>query len=72
VYCTEIKLDLQSSIYVHLSKIYVYTGEKVVLGQVIGEEGETGWATGSHLHFQVNIFGIPVNPRTFLGDGNLN
>jgi len=61
-----------SSLYGHLSKIYVYTGEKVVLGQVIGEEGETGWATGPHLHFQINIFGIPVNPRTFLGDGNPN
>lgn len=61
-----------SSIYAHLSKIYVYTGEKVVLGQVIGEEGETGWATGPHLHFQINIFGIPVNPRTFLGDENPN
>lgn len=59
-----------SSLYGHLSKIYVYTGEKVVLGQVIGEEGETGWATGPHLHFQINIFGIPVNPRTFLGNGN--
>jgi murein DD-endopeptidase MepM/ murein hydrolase activator NlpD len=61
-----------SSLYGHLSKIYVYTGEKVVLGQVIGEEGSTGWSTGPHLHFQINIFGIPVNPRTFLGDGNPN
>src|ERR1035437_586887 len=61
-----------TSLYGHLSKIFVYTGEKVVLGQVIGEEGSTGWSTGPHLHFQVNIFGIPVNPRTFLGDGNPN
>ena len=61
-----------TSIYAHLSAIYVYTGEKVTLGQVIGAEGQTGWATGPHLHFQIDVFGIPVNPRTFLGNGNPN
>ncbi len=59
-----------TSIYAHLSEIYVYKGEKVALGQVIGAEGETGWATGPHLHFQIDVFGIPVNPRTFLGENN--
>lgn len=59
-----------TSIYAHLSKIYVYPGEKVTINDVIGLEGETGWATGPHLHFQIDVFGLPVNPRTFLGDGN--
>ena len=59
-----------TSIYAHLSNIYVYQGEKVTIGQIIGEEGTTGWSTGPHLHFQINIYGIPVNPRTFLGDGS--
>ncbi len=56
-----------TSIYGHLDKIYVVPGEKVTPGQIIGREGETGWATGPHLHFQINVYGIPVNPRTFLG-----
>lgn len=59
-----------SSLYGHLSKIYVYKGQKVKITDIIGEEGSTGWSTGPHLHFSVYVFGIPVNPRTFLGDGN--
>lgn len=56
------------TIYAHLDKIYVYPGQKVTTADVIGAEGQTGWATGVHLHFQTNVYGIPVNPRTFLGD----
>lgn len=56
-----------SSLYGHLDKILVYKGEKVKIGDVIGKEGTTGWSTGPHLHFQINIFGIPVNPTTFIG-----
>ncbi len=55
-----------SSLYAHLDKIYVYPGEKVTMNQVIGAEGETGWATGPHVHFEIRTYGIPVNPRTFL------
>lgn len=57
------------SIYAHMSRILVYPGEQVHLGQVIGLEGQTGWATGPHVHFEIRVYGIPVNPRTFvLGD----
>lgn len=55
-----------TSIYAHLSKILVFPGQQVTVNQVIGLEGHTGWATGPHLHFQIDVFGIPVNPRTFL------
>jgi len=55
-----------TSLYAHLSQIEATKGEKVVPGDVIGLEGQTGWATGPHVHFQINVFGIPVNPRTFV------
>lgn len=58
-----------TTIYAHLDKIYVYKGQKVTTDSVIGGQGQTGWATGVHLHFQVNVYGIPVNPRIFLGEG---
>jgi murein DD-endopeptidase MepM/ murein hydrolase activator NlpD len=54
------------TIYAHLNKIYVFKGQKVTTSDVIGGQGQTGWATGVHLHFQVNVYGIPVNPRVFL------
>ncbi len=59
--------DNITTVYGHLNTINVKQGQEVKLGQVIGTEGETGWATGPHLHFEVRVFGIPVNPRAFLG-----
>lgn len=59
-----------TTVYAHLDKIFVYPGQKVRINETIGLEGETGWATGPHLHFETRIYGIPVNPRVFLGYGN--
>ncbi len=58
--------DNITTIYAHLDKIYVVKGQQVGAGEVIGTEGETGWATGPHLHFEVRVFGIPVNPLSLL------
>lgn len=55
-----------TSIYAHLDKIYVVKGQQVTTTDIIGKEGSTGWSTGAHLHFQTNVYGIPVNPRVFL------
>ena len=56
-----------TSIYGHLDSLAVTAGQQVTAGTVIGTRGSTGWSTGSHTHFQINVYGIPVNPRVFLG-----
>jgi murein DD-endopeptidase MepM/ murein hydrolase activator NlpD len=48
--------------YLHLSKVTVRVGEKVKRGQKVAEIGMTGRTTGPHLHYEVKINGIPVNP----------
>jgi murein DD-endopeptidase MepM/ murein hydrolase activator NlpD len=55
-----------STVYAHLDKVLVYEGQPVKMGDVIGNEGTTGWSTGPHLHFEIRVYGIPVNPRVFL------
>ena len=58
--------DNITSLYGHLDRINVKDNQEVKPGDIIGTEGSTGWSTGPHLHFQVNVFAIPVNPRLFL------
>ncbi|MEI7690284.1 MAG: M23 family metallopeptidase [bacterium] len=52
--------------YAHLETLKVTRGQEVELGTIIGTLGNSGWSTGPHLHFQINLYNIPVNPRTFL------
>ena len=52
--------------YLHLRKILVKNGEMVKRGGIIGEVGTTGSSTGNHLHFQINVNGIKVDPYDFL------
>lgn len=58
--------DNISTVYGHLDKILVEKDDEVKPGKVIGLEGSTGWSTGPHLHFEVRVFGVPVNPKIFL------
>lgn len=55
------------SMYLHLSKIAVKVGAAVKKGQLIGLVGDTGYATGPHLHLSVKIDGISVDPLSFVG-----
>ena len=54
--------------YYHLANgsIPVQVGDSVAAGQVIGQMGSTGYSTGAHLHFQLEIYGEPVDPLPFL------
>lgn len=54
--------------YAHASKLFVKTGMLVRRGRKIGEVGNTGRSTGPHLHFEVRMNGIAVNPNRFLQD----
>jgi murein DD-endopeptidase MepM/ murein hydrolase activator NlpD len=55
-----------STIYCHMSQIFVGVGQDVQRGQAIGAVGMTGDATGPHVHFQVMENGHPVDPMSFL------
>ena len=52
--------------YGHCSEIYVEAGQKVEAGEAIAAVGSTGAATGPHLHFEIHINGIAVNPQNYL------
>jgi murein DD-endopeptidase MepM/ murein hydrolase activator NlpD len=50
------------TVYAHLSRIEVVAGQHVEQGAIIGAVGQTGWATGPHLHFEVKIDGQQQDP----------
>lgn len=52
--------------YAHIALILAKEGERIRRGQVIAKVGNTGLSTGSHLHFEVVIDGIPVDPLAYL------
>jgi murein DD-endopeptidase MepM/ murein hydrolase activator NlpD len=54
------------TLYGHLSAIAVIPGQHVTRGQVIGYVGQSGRATGPHLHYEVRIHKVPVNPHKYL------
>lgn len=56
--------------YGHLSKVRVEVGQKVSRGDKIGDMGNTGRSTGTHLHYEVRTGGSATNPMTFIKAAN--
>ena len=52
--------------YAHLSRIRVKVGQRVSRGDRIGDMGNTGRSTGTHLHYEVRVGGKAVNPMTYI------
>ena len=59
--------DGQETLYAHMQYLYVRAGEVVQAGQRLGTAGQTGRATGAHLHFELLSGGIRYDPSDALG-----
>ncbi len=55
-----------STRYGHCARIDVKVGDEVERGKIIGYVGSTGRSTGSHVHYEVRIHGMPVDPEKYL------
>jgi murein DD-endopeptidase MepM/ murein hydrolase activator NlpD len=54
------------TLYAHLSQINVSLCQSVSVGMVIGYAGNTGNSFGAHLHFEIRLNGVHVNPWSYL------
>jgi septal ring factor EnvC (AmiA/AmiB activator) len=51
------------TLYAHNSRILVKSGQRVSRGDLISKVGNTGRSTGSHLHYEIQLNGVPIDPR---------
>jgi murein DD-endopeptidase MepM/ murein hydrolase activator NlpD len=56
-----------SVLYAHLAGASVVPGQWVAVGDPIGQAGCTGSCTGTHLHFELRLNGVPIDPFPYLG-----
>ncbi len=54
------------TVYAHMSSVAVLPGQHITRGQIIGYVGQTGRSTGPHLHYEVRVHNVPVNPHKYL------
>jgi murein DD-endopeptidase MepM/ murein hydrolase activator NlpD len=55
-----------STLYGHCSRLLVKEGDYVERGRKVAEVGSTGLSTGPHLHFEIRVRGIPIDPMNYL------
>ena len=60
--------DGLQTVYAHCDRLLVELGEQVKQGQAIATVGSSGNATGNHLHFEVLLQGVPMDPAYFIAD----
>jgi murein DD-endopeptidase MepM/ murein hydrolase activator NlpD len=58
-----------SSLYAHNSWLFVSPGDSVEIGEVIALSGNSGRSTAPHLHVEIELAGVPVNPMDYLVEG---
>lgn len=54
------------TLYAHNSRILAKSGQRIKRGDKIAQVGNTGMSTGPHLHYEIHLNGIPINPRPTL------
>ena len=54
------------SLFYHLDSYQVKEGQRVSKGQLLAYSGQTGLATGPHLHWEIRLYSVPVNPDFFV------
>jgi murein DD-endopeptidase MepM/ murein hydrolase activator NlpD len=59
--------DASVALYAHCRATYVFAGQTIERGQIIGEVGHTGFARGAHLHFEYRVEGKAADPLTRFG-----
>jgi murein DD-endopeptidase MepM/ murein hydrolase activator NlpD len=58
--------DQLETLYAHMARVRVKSGQKVSRGDILGDMGRTGNATGVHLHYEVRLNGRPVDPMPYM------
>ncbi|MET0389827.1 MAG: M23 family metallopeptidase, partial [Polyangiales bacterium] len=53
----------------HCRAIYVFAGQRVLRGQIVGEVGDTGLARGPHVHWEYHVHGKPIDPDRLFAAG---
>ena len=54
------------TIYAHAKRLFVKSGQKIMRGQKIASVGSTGYSTGPHVHYEVRVNAVPVDPLYFI------